>query len=291
MSDNFFKHYPLVRYGNTVASTVAVNIFAKVAFQKSIQPNFEVFHPYTITEGDRADTIAYLYYGDAGYDWLVYFSNNILDPYYEWYMDGDSLNRFISDKYGSLTEARRKIKFFRSNYTSDDSMITPAAYAALSSNQKRFWAPITSINNNVIRYERKKEDINFETNKIQQLNVTLVGNTSFSNGEFVSQSSSGVTVATGTVTFSNSSVCIVSNIIGTLSTSNNLKGGSSGANASVSSVNTLSTCISSEIQVYFEGVSFYDYETEINEQKKNIKLIDLSYVTQIEEQFKALLSS
>jgi len=289
--DNFFKHYPLVQYGNTVANTVAVNIFAKVAFQKSIQQNFEVFHPYTIKEGDRADTIAYLYYGDAGYDWLVYFSNNIVDPYYDWYMDTDSLNRFISDKYGSLTEARRKIKFFRSNYVSDDSMITPAAYAALSSNQKRFWAPVTNLNDNIVRYERKKEDINFETNKIQQLNITLVGNTSFSNGEFVSQLSSGVTVGTGSVNFSNSSVCIVSNVIGTLSTSNNLKGGNSGANASVSLVNTLSTSISSDIQVYFEGVSFYDYENEINEQKKNIRLIDLSYVTQIEEQFKALLSS
>ncbi len=289
--DNFFKHYPLVQYGNTVANTVAVNIFAKVAFQKSIQQNYEVFHPYTIKEGDRADTIAYLYYGDAGYDWLVYFSNNMVDPYYDWYMDTDSLNRFISDKYGSLTEARRKIKFFRSNYISDDSMITPAAYAAFSSNQKRFWAPVTGLNDNIIRYERKKEDINFETNRIQQLNIALVGNTTFSNGEFVSQSSSGVTVGTGTVTFSNSSVCIVSNVIGTLSTSNNLKGGSSGANASVSLVNTLSTSISSDIQVYFEGVSFYDYETEINEQKKNIRLIDLSYVTQIEEQFKALLSS
>jgi hypothetical protein len=289
--DNFFKHYPLVQYGNTVANTVAVNIFAKVAFQKSIQQNYEVFHPYTIKEGDRADTIAYLYYGDAGYDWLVYFSNNMVDPYYDWYMDTDSLNRFISDKYGSLTEARRKIKFFRSNYISDDSMITPAAYAAFSSNQKRFWAPVTGLNDNIIRYERKKEDINFETNRIQQLNIALVGNTTFSNGEFVSQSSSGVTVGTGTVTFSNSSVCIVSNVIGTLSTSNNLKGGSSGANASVSLVNTLSTSISSDIQVYFEGVSFYNYETEINEQKKNIRLIDLSYVTQIEEQFKALLSS
>ena len=55
--DNFFKHYPLIRYGNTVSNTVAVNIFAKIAFQKSIQQNFETFHPYTIKEGDRADSL------------------------------------------------------------------------------------------------------------------------------------------------------------------------------------------------------------------------------------------
>lgn len=289
--DNFFKHYPLVRYGNTVSNTVSVNILAKIAFQKTIQQNFEIFHPYTIREGDRADIIANKYYGDSGYDWLVYYCNNVVDPYYDWYMDGESFKRFITDKYGSLTVANRNIKFFRSNYVSDDSMITTVAYAALSTNQKRFWAPVTGMNNNAIRYERKKEDIIFQTNKIQQLSISLVGNTSFTNNEYVYQTSGGVTVSSGTVTYSNSSISIISNVGGTLSTSNNLRGGDSGANATVSSITTLSTSIGADIQSYFETVSYFDYETEINEQKKNIKLIDVAYVTAIEREFKQLLSS
>jgi len=289
--DNFFKHYPLVQYGNTVSNTVAVNILAKIAFQKTIQQNFEVFHPYTIQEGDRADTIAYLYYGDSGYDWLVYYCNNVVDPYYDWYMDGNSLNRFITDKYQSLTNARRKIKFFRSNYIADDSMISPTAYNALSANQRRFWTPINGNNNSIIRYERKKEEIIFQTNKTQHLNVSLVGNTSFTADEYVFQQNAGVTVGSATVNFSNSTVCIVSNVIGTLSTTYNLKGGDSAANATVSAVNTLSTSISSDIQSYFEGVSFFDYENELNEKKKNIRLIDLAYVQSIEQEFKSLMSS
>lgn len=289
--DNYFKHYPLIRYGNNVSNTVSVNLLAKIAFQKTIQQNYEIFHPYTIQEGDRADTIAEYYYGDTGYDWIVYYSNNIVDPYYDWFMDGDSLNRFITSKYGSLTSARRDIKFFRSNYISDDSMITPAAYNALSSNQKRFWSPVTGQNNNVIRYERKKEDIIFQTNKTQQLSISLVGNTSFSNNEYVFQTSGGTTVSSATIVFANTSVCIVTNVIGTITTANNLKGGESSANATVSSVNTISTSIPSDIQSYFEYVSFYDYENELNEQKKNIKLIDVSYVPAIEREFKRLLSS
>ena len=289
--DNFFKHYPLVRYGNTVSNTVSVNILAKIAFQKNLQQNFEIFHPYTIREGDRADIIANKYYGDSGYDWLVYYSNNVVDPYYDWYMDGESFKRYITDKYGSLTVANRNIKFFRSNYVSDDSMITTAAYAALSANQKRFWAPVTAMNNNVIRYERKKEDIIFQTNRVQQLSISLVGNTSFTTNEYVYQTSGGVTVSSGTVTYSNSSISIISNVGGTLSTSNNLKGGDSGANATVSSITTLSTSIGADIQSYFESVSYFDYETELNEQKKNIKLIDVGYVSAIEREFKQLLSS
>jgi hypothetical protein len=289
--DNFFKHYPLVRYGNTVANTVSVNLMAKIAFQKTIQQNYEIFHPYTIQDGDRADTIANYYYGDPGYDWIVYFSNSVVDPYYDWYMDGESFKRFITSKYGSLTTARRNIKFFRSNYISDDSMITPAAYIALAAEQKRFWAPVTGTNDNVIRYERKKEDVLFQTNKIQQLSISLVGNTPFSNNEYVFQTTGGVTVSSGTVTFSNSSVCIISNVGGTISTSYNLKGGDSTANATVSSVNTISTSISPDIQSYFESVSYFDYENEVNEEKKNIRLIDVSYVSAIEREFKQLLSS
>jgi hypothetical protein len=264
---------------------------AKIAFQKTIQPNYEVFHPYTIKEGDRADTIANYYYGDPGYDCIVYFSNNIVDPYYDWYMDGESFKRFITEKYGSLTVAKRNIKFFRSNYVSDDSMISPAAYDALSANQKRFWAPITGSYNNIIRYERKREDIIYQTNKVQQLNITLVGNTSFSNNEYVYQTSGGTTVSSGTVNFANSTVCIISNVGGTISTSYNLKGGDSSANATVSSVNTVSTSIGVDVQSYFESVSFYDYETELNDKRKNIKLIDVAYVTAIEREFKQLLSS
>ena len=289
--DNYFKHYPLIRYGDAVSNTVSVNLLAKIAFQKTIQQNYEIFHPYTIEEGDRADTIAEYYYGDPGYDWIVYYSNNVVDPYYDWFMDGNSFNRFITSKYGSLTSARRDIKFFRSNYVSDDSMIAPTAYNALSSNQKTFWAPVTGQNNSVIRYERKKEDIIFQTNKTQQLAITLVGNTSFSNNEYVFQTSGGTTVGSASVVFANSSVCIISNILGTISTSNNLKGGNSSANATVSSINTLSTSISSEIQSYFEPVSFFDYENEINEKRKNIRLIDVTYVSAIEREFKKLLSS
>ena len=289
--DNFFKHFPLVRYGNSVSNTVSVNLMAKIAFQKSLQQNYEVFHPYTIKEGDRADTIANYYYGDPGYDWIVYFSNNIVDPYYDWYMDSNSFKNFIINKYGSLTIAKRNVKFFRSNYVSDDSMISTATYDALSSNQKRFWYPLVGTNNNVIRYERKKEDIIFQTNKIQQLSISIVGNTYFSNSEYVYQTSGGVTTSSGTVSFSNSSICIVSNIGGTISTSYNLKGGDSLANATISSIDTVSTIIDPEIQSYFESVSFYDYENEANEKKKNIRLIDVAYVSEIERQFKKLLSS
>lgn len=289
--DNYFKNFPLVLYGNNVSNTVAVNIFAKIAFQKIVQENYEIYHPYTIQEGDRPDTIAYLYYGDPGYDWIVCYSNNIVDQYYDWYMSEDVFKEFITGKYGSVTAAKRNVKFYRSNYIDDYSMIEPSAYNALSSVQKAFWSPLTRQDDVIFKYERKKEDVMYKTNKVEELSISLVGNTAFTGGEYVYQQSGGVTVASATVDVANSTTAILTNIVGALSTSYNLKGGDSGANATVSSITTLSTCIPAEIQSYFSPVSFFDYEDEINEEKKNIRLIDVSYIQSIEEEFKRLLAS
>lgn len=289
--DNYFKHFPLVQYGNSVANTVAVNLFAKIAFQKNLQLNYEVFHPYTIKEGDRPDTIAYLYYGDSGYDWLVYFSNNIVDPYYDWYMDTETFKRFIASKYGSLTEAKRKIKYFRSNYVEDDSMIEPSAYESLTTNQKRFWKPLTRSSGQIFKYERKKEDIIYNTNKVQELLMTYTGNSAFTTGEYVYQQSGGMTISSAIMGVSNTTHSTVSNITGTITPGVSLVGGTSGATATVAAVNTLTTSIPVDIQQYFTAVSYFDHEDELNEDKKNIRLIDVAYIQSLEAEFKRLLAS
>jgi hypothetical protein len=274
-----------------VSSSVAVNIFAKIAFQKKLQQQYEIFHPYTIQEGDRADTIAYLYYGDSGYDWLVYFCNDVVDPYYDWYMDTNSFKRYIEKKYGSIYTATRKIKFFRTNYLEDISVISTSGYLSLTGEQKRFWNPVIGINNNITSYERKKEDVVYETNHTKELAITYSGEARFIENEYVIQESGGVVVSTGTVKMADITSCIVNNIVGLISTSYDLIGGESGAISSVSSITNISSSFPATIETYFSPVSYYDYENELNEKKKNIKLIDASYVNAIESEFKNLLSS
>jgi hypothetical protein len=39
------------------------------------------------------------------------------------------------------------------------------------------------------------------------------------------------------------------------------------------------------------SVSVYDYELDLNEQKRNIKILNAAYVNQVEEQFKKLMVS
>lgn len=285
MADNFFKHYPTVSYGNTTIR----NLLAKVVFDKNNEVNYYTYHPYTIVEGDRADLLAYLYYGDPGYDWIIYYSNLIVDPYFDWPLDSRSFKRHVESKYGSLTNARSKIKFYRSNYIEDDTVISTAAYNALSALQKRFWSPIIGNSNVILNYQRKKEDIVYNTNKTLSLSISLVGETEYLVDEQVKQMNGSVVAALGSLKYSNTSVAIVDDIQGSFSTSYNLVGTTSGANSTVSAIDTLSTSIDPTIQNYFVPVSFYDYEEELNEQRKNIRLLDSTYVNDIEEQFKDLL--
>lgn len=286
MADNFFKHYPTVTYSNTVVK----NILAKVAFQRDNDTNYYTYHPYTIVEGDRADTLAYLYYGDPGYDWVIYYANILVDPYFDWPLDTKSFKRYVEKKYNSLTEARSKIKFFRSNYINDDSTLSTAAYNALGQLQKQFWTPVVGINSTIANYKRKREDVVYNTNKTLSLSVSLAGGVSYSSGEQVKQTSGSVVVALGSLKFSNSSVAVIDNIQGSFSTSYNLVGTSSGVSSAVSSVETLSTSIDPTIQNYFVPVTYYDYEEELNEKRKNIRLLDSVYVVDIEEKLKELLT-
>jgi hypothetical protein len=287
--DNFFKHFPIVNYGGAQSNAAALNIISKIAFQKQVEQSFYTFHPYTIEEGDRPDTIAYFYYGDPGYDWIVYYSNNILDPYHDWYKDSESFKRFVETKYGSITKARQKIKLFRSNYIYDDSYIPASFYNSLSEQKKRFWTPAQTSGNVITRYERKKEEIRFDNN--QTLSLQISGNTSFNQGEHVYQVSGGATVSSGILQYSNSSTAVITHTTGLFSNTMNLKGSDSLSNAVVSSVTNILVSIPSEIQEYFIPITYYEYEEELNEQKKSIRLLDASYVETIQEQFKALLSS
>ena len=91
MSNKYFVKFPFTVHSNTVCK----NIIAKVGFLKTQGDKQYVYHNYTIDEGDRPETIAHLYYGDVGYDWIVYFSNDIVDPLYDWYMPESIFKKYI----------------------------------------------------------------------------------------------------------------------------------------------------------------------------------------------------
>lgn len=95
MAGEYFDKIPDITYNRVLVKDIS----RRVAFLKKTIENPYIFLPYTIEEGDRAEDIAYHYYGDPNYSWLVYLANDIIDPYNEWPMDEYTFNQYIIEKY------------------------------------------------------------------------------------------------------------------------------------------------------------------------------------------------
>ncbi len=279
---SFFKFFPTLLYSNTVAT----NVIAKIRFEESVTKNLAVFLPYEVQEGQRPDQIAENYYNDPTYDWVIYLSNNITDPYHQWPKPFDVFEKFIAAKFGSIANAQQQIAYYRVNYESDDRVISTAAYEALGASQKQYWAPILGYNNRAINYQRKEIYDAVETNKIVSLTGTFG---SFTENTLIKQSASVL----GTVSFANSSNIVIKHVSGTWQANTtvyyNLS--NSVANATITSVSTISSPIASDELVYWSSVSQYDAEFEKNEAQRHIKLLSSGYLDIIEKDMKELLKS
>lgn len=274
------------------ANTLATNIFSRVKLDDSIASDASIYYPYEVKEGERPDHIANNYYNDPTLDWLVYFSNKLLDPYFEWPMGQFEFDRYIVDKYGSIEEAERRIVFFRVNWYGDDSVLSPASHEALAAGQKKYWRPVFGLNNDVLSYERKQMDNIIDTNRVVSIECTQSG--PFTQDERVQQYDvTGQLIAEGTVQYSNTTHLAVSRIVGAFvaNTSwNSIRGASSNQTADTTDVTTLYTSIPATEEVYWSPVTAYSYEEEVNAANKSIYLIDQRYVDTIEKQIRELLA-
>lgn len=285
---NFFSKLGTVSYNNEIVT----NLLTSVKFKEIVLKNNANFYPYVIKEGERPDSIAYHYYEDERYAWLVLLSNSINDPYYQWPLSLNDFNNYLRKKYTSLESAIEKIAFYRNNWYKDDSIITLSAYEALPASRKKYWSPIIGFNSATNSYERKRDDTTLETNKI--IEVTVNNTTGFTVGDRVKQKTSGALSATGDVKAIKNSSLVINNVTGGF----DVTAGSIGSilndletvSKTVTAVTTINIAIPEVEAIYWEPVSFYDYENELNESRKSINLIDRQFLTQIEDEMVELLS-
>ena len=278
----YFKYFPNLLHSNTVAT----NIITRVRFEESVRKNLVNFFPHVVEEGQRPDQIAEGYYGDASYDWVVYLTNNIVDPYHQWPKPQQVFDEFITTKYGSAEIAQQQTAFYRVNYSNDERVISPAAYAALSAIQKQYWSPILSQNNRVINYERKELEDVVETNKVVSLTGTFG---SLSEGALIKQSSS----IKGTVSFANSTNVIIKHVSGTWVTNTPVTTvlTNTSVTANITSVSTIASSFETDELSYWSPVSMFDVEFETNEAQRHIQLVLPSYIDAIEKDMRGLLQS
>lgn len=292
MAEKYFEKFPAVQYGNSYA----LDITERVAIVPSEVQIPYAYYKYDISFGQRADQISDSYYNDQYMDWLLYLSNGVIDPYYDWYMTNDKFNDFLIKKYGtSISNLQDKVYTYRNNwYNGDD--ISVSGYSALPNTHHRYWQPIYNNNTGeIVRYTRTQADWSINTNSLVE--VECVGN-NFVNNEIVNLRFDVSHSGTGQVTFANSSTIRIQHVSGTLyandtvtiTGSSYVYGRESFTNVAFTATTSIANNIPSSEEVYWDSISIYDYENEKNESKKTIQVLDNGLSLTVSKQITDLLA-
>lgn len=100
---------PNVRY-NSVESK---NLMVRVGAIKPLIDRYELYYDYEIREGERPDTVAYDYYGNSSYSWLVMIPNDIYDVNYDWPLTTTEFHSYLMKKYGNVYELQSQPSYYK----------------------------------------------------------------------------------------------------------------------------------------------------------------------------------
>jgi hypothetical protein len=279
---NYFNKIPTITYNGVPAK----NLLARAKFSDRVARERTIFLPYTMKETDRPDLLSYDYYESPGYEWLVHFSNNVIDPYYDMAITEDDLYGHILSKYGSIEKAARGVVFYRNNWSNNaDERISPNEYKNLLSSSKKYYIPVLNQDYVVHSYSRKQFDDTRSTNRVVSMTIADITGTFIIGEEIqVDGTNYGFCTNNGTTQIS------VQHVTGAFAEGDTINGVDSGTTAIVNAEQTFYNIPLAETR-FWSAVSFFDYEQEQNELKKEISLIDASYKKQVEADLKRLMNT
>lgn len=159
---SYFINYPLVRYfGNE-----AVNLLVRAQIIREIFDRYDVYYPYVIKDSDSAEILAYRFYEDATLSWVIYFANDIFDPYHDWVLSDRDFNAYLEKKYDTVpfllqNEISHYIYTGLSSDTDEDIArknwkITPETWNNLTSEEKSGWSSVSVYDDEFEKNEKKR---------------------------------------------------------------------------------------------------------------------------------------
>ncbi len=105
MAKDYFKYFPAIAYNQSLPT----NLTIRVAMIEKLAEHSAYFFPYVVKDNERPDTLAWEFYGDPALAWVILLTNNVIDPYHDWYLNLYDFNKSVEKKYGSIAAAKAKI--------------------------------------------------------------------------------------------------------------------------------------------------------------------------------------
>jgi hypothetical protein len=263
---NYFRYFPTVTYdGQTVT-----NITRRVKVAEKLQADPYAFLPYLVTDDDRPEDIARLYYGDVNKVWMVYLANNIIDPYTQWPLSNEQFEATIRKKYAY------NVSFTGDKVNTSTDTITITAHRLKTTDPVIYTGDtvvggLTNSNTYyVIRVD--SDNIKLATSASNARSGTAVNTTSTTNATISHTLSINVEVYLVSTLIDTNAVYCTNNIDPTIRITYDTY--------------RLGDVVTSE----WTPVRIYEYEIEENENRRTIWLINADYAQRVEKDLKSLMN-
>ena len=98
----YFSNFPLMGYDikGDKSYKLVVDILRRVKLRANLKNGMFIFDNYDVKEGETPETVAFKWFGDSEYHWVILMTNNITDRYYEWPLTQPQFQLHLEDKYG-----------------------------------------------------------------------------------------------------------------------------------------------------------------------------------------------
>ena len=98
----YFSRFPLMAYDmkGTKSYKLVPDILRRVKLRSGIRAGAFEFDNYDVKDGEKPEDVAFKWFGDPEYHWVILMTNNITDRYYQWPFAQPQFQNFIEDKYG-----------------------------------------------------------------------------------------------------------------------------------------------------------------------------------------------
>ena len=166
--NSYFRQLPRLDYPSLANNRTSAydfqivkNLFKRAVLRDDILNDVTRFTKYSVQGDERPDSVAFDFYGDAGLDWVILTTNNIIHVRDEWPMGNQDFLTYLNEKYSDqeLSNIHHyETKLIR---TSNGKLIQPAGLTVPENHS------ITFLDNGVLRTESSLTSFTFlehETN-------------------------------------------------------------------------------------------------------------------------------
>ena len=100
----YFKSFPYTLYSldNTTTVQVITDITNRITLSEEVKTNLALFDEYDVKDGETPELVADRFYNNPELHWIVLHYNEIIDPRFDWPLDTNNLNRYVTSKYANL---------------------------------------------------------------------------------------------------------------------------------------------------------------------------------------------